>query len=423
MSMTRRQFLTRAAAAATVTIVPRHVLGGPGQTPPSETITRGVVGTGSQGMGHVAGNKKGAPPVTLAVCDVDKAHLARALQKAGEGCKGYTDFREVLDRKDIDVVHVPTPPHWHALVSIAAAQAGKDVFSEKPTTRFIREGRVLVETMQRYGRVYASNTWGRNETHRKLRKLIASGFLGAPLTVRMTRSRGCNFKIRQWSGSTALEPQPVPDVLDYNLWLGPAPVKPYNPARVHQKFRGYWDYDGGGLTDMGQHYWDPIQYALGKEYVGPVEVEAYAPWPPDEDAVGLWGRCTLKYADGTTVIFESGEWGEQEAEPHAFIEGPKGKVLHMGRLDTDPPGLADRLGAFPDPPPLVDFYSAVRTRGKPTAKPDVEAAHRGCSVVNLCNMAIRVGRKIRWDPEKEQVIGDEEANRLVNVPMRAPWHL
>src|SRR5437762_9619035 len=144
-SLPRRRFLSGAvAAAATVAIVPRNVLGGPGVTPPSETITRGVVGTGGQGMGgHVTKNEEGKTAVTLAVCDVDKRHLDAAVKKAGGPVKGYSDFRALLDRKDIDTIHIATPPHWHALVTLAALQAGKDVLCEKPMTRFIREGRVV----------------------------------------------------------------------------------------------------------------------------------------------------------------------------------------------------------------------------------------------------------------------------------------
>jgi len=417
--LSRREFLSRAAAAAaTVAIVPRHVLGGPGTTPPSETITRGVVGTGGMGMGHVVPNRGDKAPVTLAVCDVDKNHLGRAVRKAGRGCEGYADFRKVLDRKDIDTVHVPTPPHWHAYISIAACQAGKDVYSEKPMTRFIREGRAVIDAVKRYGRVYTINCSPRNN---RLRKIVASGLLGRPLTVRATHRNGYKWKIKQWSGRTDLAPEAIPKVLDYDMWLGPAPVKPYHSHRVHGSFRGYWDYDGGGLSDMGQHYLDPIQYALGKVDTGPVEVEAYAPWPAHPDACGLWGRITLRYADGTTIILESGEWGDPEPGDHAFIEGPKGKYYKNGR--TDPPGLLADLGTFPDPPRLIDFQTAVRTRVQPSTRPDAEAAQRSVTLLHLTNIAIRTGRKIRWDPVAEKVVGDEEANRLVDVPMRAPWRL
>jgi len=417
--LTRRQFISRAAAAAaTVTIVPRYCLGGPGA--PSNVFREAVIGTGGMGMGHVTQNKKGDSRRTLAVCDVDKNHLKRSMDKAGSSAKGYGDWREVIARDDIDIVRIPTPPHWHALISIAACQAGKDVYSEKPATRFIREGRVLVDTVKRYGRVYSINCYGRGGFER-WRKLVMSGLLGNPLTVRVSRKHGYNWKVRQWSGRTYLEPQPVPPQLDYNMWLGPAPYKPYHPHRVHGSFRGYWDYDSGGMGDMGQHWIDPVQYLLGKDDTGPVEVKAYAPWPVHPDAVGMWGRVWITYEDGTRIILDSQEWGEPEEGDHAYIEGPKGRAWRNGR--TDPPGLFEKLRDYPNPPRLVGYYDAVRKRIKPSRRPDVEAAHRSITLLHLSAIAIRTGRTIRWDPVAERVIGDEEANRFVNVPMRAPWHL
>jgi len=421
--ITRRQLLGGALEAAAVfTIVPGHVLGGPGRRAPSDVITYGTIGTGGMGMGHVRENKQGAVPVQLAVCDVDERHLARAVKKAGSGCSPYKDWRHVIDRKDIDVVRCATPPHWHALVTIAAAKAGKDIFCEKPMTRFIHEGRVVADTVKRYGRVVQHNTYGRGSGWR-FRKLVLSGQLGKPLTVRLRRSEGYNFKVRGWSGRWDLKPEPVPRQFDYNMWLGPAPYKPYNRHRTHGSFRCYWDYDGGGLTDMGQHWYDPIHYFLGKDGTGPVEIEAYAPWPAHPEACGLWGRLTFRFADGDTVVFESEEWGEPEPGEHWFLEGPKGKVTRQGDK-TDPPGLWEAIERFPNPPRLVGFHQAVRTRvNSPGAQPNAEEAHRSISCIHLCNIAIRTGRRIRWDPVKERVIGDEEANRFVNVPMRAPWHL
>ena len=430
--MTRKQTISRRAfvrsAATTVAafyIVPRHVLGGPGHTPPSEVITRAVIGTGGQGLTHVVENAEDQPPVTLAVCDVDRKHLEAGLKKAGRSCEGYTDFRRVLDRRDIDTVHIATPPHWHALIAIAAAQAGKDVLGEKPTTRTIGEGRALVEAIRRYGRVYQVNTHSRFENDyqfgatKRLRKLVDSGLLGTPLTVRLTPALDFNWKVKMWSGRTDLTPQPVPDVLDYELWLGPAPRKPYHPHRVHQSFRGYWDYDGGGLADMGQHYLDPVQYFLNKDDTGPVEIETDAPWPPHPDAVGLWGTITLKYADGTTLILQSAEWGQADAPGQPYLAGPNGKVFDNYR--TDPPGLFEQLSQLPDPEPLLDFETAVRTRRQPGGH--AEAAHRSCTLVNLANIAIRTGRKLRWDPAGEEFVGDEQASAFIHQPMRAPWHL
>jgi len=422
--ISRRQFIRRAAVAgAGIAIVPRHVLGGPGHTVPSETLTRGVIGTGSMGTGaHVTVNAQGKPPVTLAVCDVDKNRLAKSLAKTQRGCKAYSDWRDVIDRKDIDVIHVPTPPHWHALISIAAMQAGKDVYSEKPATKFIREGKALIDTVKRYGKVYSINCYGRGGFE-KWRKLVMSGVLGTPLTVRVSKKTGYAWKVKEWSGRTDLKPQPVPPELDYNMWLGPAPWKPYHPHRVHGSFRGYWDYDAGGMGDMGQHWIDPVQYLLGKDDTGPVKTESYAPWPVHPDAVGMWGRITHTYEDGTRIIFESNEWGEEEKGEDAdvFIQGPKGRVWKNGR--ADPEGIWDQIRNFPDPPRLVSFDEAVKTRQKPSRRPDVEAAHRSISLIHLAAISIRLGRTLNWDPVDERVIGDEEANRLVDVPMRAPWHL
>jgi predicted dehydrogenase len=422
--ISRRHLLAGAAAFA---IVPRHVLGGEGRKAPSDVLTRGTIGTGSQGMSHVVENRPGEPPQQLAVCDVDKNHLAAALRKAGPGCRGCADFREVLDRPGIDVIHIGTPPHWHALITIAAVQAGKDVFCEKPMTRFIREGRAVTDAAARYGRIVMHNTYGRG-AWQKMRKLVASGILGTPLKVYMGPKSGYGFKVRQWSGRTNLEPQPVPPELDYGLWLGPAPFKPYHPHRVHGSFRGYWDYDGGGLTDMGQHWIDPVQYFLGKDDTGPVEVETRAPWPPHPDACGLWGRIVLKYADDTTITLESGEWGDEEPGEPAFVEGPKGKVFRStggrGGFLTHPPDLFDRLAGFAEPPRLIGFSEAVKTRSRaPGEKPNASEAHRSVTLLHLANISIRLGRKLRWDPAAQEFPGDAEANRLVDVPMRAPWRL
>ncbi len=428
-NITRRKFLQTAGAAgaaAVFTIVPRHVLGGPGYTAPSETITRAVIGCGGMGMaGHVTENEADKPPVTLAVCDVDEKHLAAALQKVGRGVKGYKDFREVLERKDIDTVHIATPPHWHALIGVAAAQAGFDILTEKPFTRTIREGQIYRDTIRRYGRVVQVNTHSRFSNYyqygasKLLRKLVESGLLGKPLTVRVGRAQGFNWKIAEWSGRANLTPQKPPTELDYDFWLGPAPVKPYHPHRVHQSFRGYWDYDGGGLSDMGQHYLDPVQYFLGKDDTGPVEISALAPWPAHPDAVGLWNRVEMTYADGDRLILTSGEWGPPEEAGLPMLEGPRGKVFENYR--TDPPGLFEQIARRPDPPPLIDFETAVRTRERPGGNEN--PAHRSCSLVNLANIAIRLGRTVKFDPLREIFPGDDEANRIVDQPGRAPWRL
>src|ERR1041385_1203886 len=304
----RRDFLkTSIASLAALTIVPRHVLGGPGHTPPSEVLTRAVIGTGGMGMGHVQSINTSCK--LLAVCDVDEKHLANALAKAGPDVKGYKDFREVLARKDIDIIHIPTPPHWHTLISIAAAKAGKDIWCEKPMSRTIAEGEAVKKAIAKYKRIFRLNTWfrfqggfyGMEVPVKPIKKVVQAGLLGWPLKVTLGGKTGFDWKQNQWCGRTDLTPQPPPPELNYDMWLGPAPYKPYHPHRVHQSFRGYWDYAGGGLTDMGQHWIDPMQYVLGKDDTGPTSVEAVAPWPSHPDAAGLWGRLTLSYADGCKI--------------------------------------------------------------------------------------------------------------------------
>jgi predicted dehydrogenase len=420
--------LKGSAAFASVALLPRQVLGGQGYTPPSDVITHAVIGTGGMGMGHVGMVKADKQARLLAVCDVDAARLDGAVKAGGKDCKGYKDFREVFDRGDIDVAHVPTPPHWHALVSIAAAEAGIDIWCEKPMSRTIAEGLKVIEAVQRNGRVFRLNTWfrlnggfyGFGTEVKPIKKLVASGLLGWPLTVRVSPFTGFDWKVKAWSGQTNNVAEPIPAGFDYDMWLGPAPYKPYTRHRTHGSFRGYWDYDGGGLADMGQHYLDPVQYLLDKDNDSPVEIEAYAPWPTHPDACGPWGQVTMKYADGCVLILESGEWGKRDTEGKPYIEGPKGK-LYRG-FKTDPPELADKVKWLPEPEPQIsDFNVSVRTRQK-FGLNEVNG-HRSCSLVNLANIAIRTGRKLRFDPVKMRFIDDEGANRMVEQPMRAPWHV
>ena len=425
---TRRRFLQRAALAAAPTIVPRHVLGGSGFVAPSDTISHAVIGVGGMGNGHVSYVLRDRGARLLAVCDVDEERVARAVARGGTGCEGYRDFRAVLDRGDIDVVHVPTPPHWHALISIAALDAGCDVWSEKPMTHTIGESRAVVEAVRRNGRMYRINTWfrlhsrlyGSGWTTKPIKKLVSNGLLGWPITARIGPETGFPWKVRGNCGMIDLKPESVPASLDYDMWLGPAPVKPYNRVRVHGRFRGYWDYECGGLGDMGQHYIDPVQYILGKDDTNPVEVEARAPWPQHPDAVGPWGRIEMTYADGCRLILESGEWGEAEMKGKPYLEGPKGRIFPGGR--TDPPDLLDAIAGLPEPAPMIsDFNVSVRTRRRFGLNEDT--SHRSNVTVRLAALAVRLGRKLHFDPATLRFVGDEEANRLVAPPMRPPWHV
>ncbi len=415
----RRAFLKRTAAAAvSITLVPRYVLGGKGYTSPSDQLTKGIIGVGGMGRGHF--NYGGTK--LLAVCDVDKNHLNQAIALAGGDIDGYHDFRELIAREDIDIVHIATPPHWHGIIAKTAAEAGKDIWCEKPMTRTIGEGIKVVEAVKQYGRMFRLNTWFRFEdqfygmgtTVKPIKKIVDSGVLGWPLKVTVSGITGFDWKF-YWSGEHNLQPEPVPDELDYDFWLGPAPYKPYNPERVHSKFRGYWDYDGGGLADMGQHYLDPVQYLLGKDHTGPVSVEIDAP-QQHYDAVGTWRRITYTYDDGCKIILD----GENRDKDAAYIEGPDGKLFKGFRSDIK--DLDKLINSLPDPEPQVtDFTESVFTRKKFAL--NETNGHRSCSIVNLGVIALRLGRNLKYNPVLQQFIDDEAANRLINQPMRNPWKI
>ena len=418
-TISRRNFLRKSAASVgAFTIVPRHVLGGALFTAPSEQLTRAVIGVGGMGRGHL-GYTDGK---LLAVCDVDEGHLKQALEMVDKDVTGYKDFREILAREDIDIVHIATPPHWHGLISLLAAQAGKDIWCEKPMTRTIGEGKKVVEAVQRHGRMFRLNTWFRFQDNfygfgtpvAPIKKAVASRMLGWPIKITVGQTTGFDFKF-YWVGRTDLVPEPVPAGFDYDFWLGPAPFKPYHPHRTHGTFRGYWDYDGGGLGDMGQHYLDPVQYLLEKDDTSPVEVEVDAP-QQHPDACGTWRRVRMKYADGCEIILD----GEGREKGAPYIEGPEGK-LYPG-FKSDIRDLEKKLAQFPDPEPqLTSFPESVRNRRKFAL--NEENGHRSCTLVNIAKAAVFLGRSLQFDPVAQQFIGDEAANRLIDPPMRAPWHM
>ena len=418
--ISRRTFLSTAGALGALTLIPRRCLGGPGFTPPSDELTKAIVGTGGMGMGHI--DYPGAR--LLAVCDVDTAHLARAMERGGEGVRGYHDFREVLERPDIDIVHIATPPHWHGLIAAAAAKAGKDIWCEKPMTRTIGEGRAVVAAVERHARIFRLNTWfrfragfyGFGTTALPIKKVCMHRLLGWPLRVTIGPATGFYWRLDEWSGRQNLAPEPIPPQLDYDFWIGPAPEKPYHPHRVHQSFRGYWDYDGGGLGDMGQHYMDPVQYFLEKDDTSPVEVEVDTV-QQHPDAVLAWRRVVLRYADGCEIVLD----GENRDRDVPYIEGPEGR-LYRGFRSPGIPNLKEVVDALPDPEPqITDFAESVRTRRKFALN---EAnGHRSCTLINLAKAAVRLGRGLRFDPVRQEFPDDPEANRLIHQPMRAPWRV
>ena len=414
----RRRFLKNTAAVvAGFSIVPRQVLGR-GFLAPSDQLTKGIIGLGGMGRGHVpyAGTR------VVAICDVDKNHLQSAAELVGGKIKTFHDHRELIALPEVDIVHIATPPHWHGIMAIEAAKAGKDIWCEKPMTRTIGEGKRVVEAVQQYKRMFRLNTWfrfednfyGMNTTVKPIKKLVESGLLGWPLTVTVSKTTGFDWKF-YWVGKTKLEEQPIPEELDYDRWLGPAPYKPYNAHRVHQTFRGYWDYDGGGLGDMGQHYIDPIQYFLGKDETSPIMVEVDAE-QQHPDACGTFRKLTFTYEDGCKIILD----GEATDPTAAYIEGPKGKLFKGFKSDIS--NLNEKLAMMPDPKPQeTDFLNSVKYR-TPFALNESNG-FRSCTIINMGKIALQLGRTLKFDPVRQEFINDEEANRLIHPAMRSPWNI
>lgn len=418
INKSRREFLTKSVlAAAAFSIVPRFVLGGKGYVAPSDQLTKGIIGVGGMGRNHIPyeGTR------VVAICDVDKGHLAIAQNMLEKGVKTYHDYRELIQLPEVDIVHIATPPHWHGIMAVDAAKAGKDIWCEKPMTHTIGEGKRVMEAVKQHGNIFRLNTWFRFKDNfygmgtevKPIKKLVQSGLLGWPLTVTVGRHTGFDWKF-YWVGRENLKPEPIPSELDYDFWLGPAPYKPYNAHRVHGTFRGYWDYDGGGLADMGQHYMDPIQYFLGKDDESPVSVEIDAP-QQHSDAVGIWNKITYTYADGCKIILDGA--GKMDDVP--YIQGPKGKLYPGFRSDI--PDLDKKLASFPDPEPQVTvFTEAVRDRS--TFALNEQNGHRSCTLINMALIGLRLGRsRLQFDSDKQEFVNDDTANRLINPPMRAPW--
>jgi myo-inositol 2-dehydrogenase / D-chiro-inositol 1-dehydrogenase len=412
----RRKFIQNTATIiAGISIIPRHVLGR-GFIAPSDQLTKGIIGLGGMGRGHIgyAGTR------VVAICDVDKNHLLSAEKLVGGGVKTFHNHHDLIALPEVDIVHIATPPHWHGIIAVDAAKGGKDIWCEKPMTRTIGEGKRVVEAVKEYKRMFRLNTWfrfeenfyGMNTTVKPIKKLVESGLLGWPLTVTVSKTTGFDWKF-YWIGKTKLEEQPIPEELDYDRWLGPAPYKPYNAHRVHGTFRGYWDYDGGGLGDMGQHYLDPIQYFLGKDETSPIKVEVDAE-QQHPDACGTFRKITYTYADGCKIILD----GEATDPNAAYIEGPKGKLF--AGFKSDIPNLKEKIAMMPDPAPQVtNFLDSVKYR-TPFALNESNG-FRSCTLINIGKAALQLGRTLHFDPDTQEFINDTEANFLINPPMRGPW--
>jgi len=425
----RRSFLRQTAAAACLAgiapqMVPASVLGADGQTAPSNRITVGFIGTGDHGMGwNLPPYLRHPSARVVAACDVDHIHMLKARETVNErygneDCFGTKDFREVLARKDIDVVMISTPDHWHTLISLLAIQAGKDVQCEKPTLT-IHEGKVLTAAVRKHKKVFQTSTEDRAvpEYHR-MAELVRNGRIGKLERIEVILPK-------QPDGPGDPTPQPVPDGLDYEMWLGPAPFAPYTPGRVHFNFRWIWDYSGGIICDWGAHLFDTAQWANNTERSGPVEIEGTGTYWQG----GLYNTVkdydvTYRYANGVVMTCKPGnpsikfigtEGWVGNTGWRAPVQASSQKILdsRIGpeelHLYTNPKGEHD------------DFLQCVKSRKDPYFPVDI--GHRVSTVCHLANIAIKLGRKLKWDPAKERFVGDDAANQMLDRPRRAAWQL
>lgn len=417
--ITRRAALRTLSGLAGLSLIPSRLLG---QEAPSKQLTKAIIGCGGISASHL-----GMPGRLLALCDVDRQRLDGRMQQAraagNQDVRGYHDFREIIARDDIDVIHIATPPHWHAYMAIAAAKAGKAIWCEKPMTRTIGESLLVRQAVEKFRVPFRLNTWFRfqgslygSNTHAPtLRKAMIAGLIGAPpYKVVLNASTGFNWKFH-WIGKKGLEPKPIPEHFDYDRWLGPAPEKPYHPHRTHGTFRGYWDYDGGGLGDMGQHYLDPIQYILGKDDELPIRVEIDAA-PQDSDAVGTWRRIEYTYQDGTQIILD----GEDKDKDAVLLRGDEGFIATDYRSNIK--NLKQEIDNLPPPPTQVtDFHQAIK-EGKKFALNESNGFY-SCTLVNLGKIAHRTNSNLVIDPEKLKITNNAEANALINQTDRPKWSL
>ncbi len=398
--LTRRGFLGRAVSATGAALAAPYVLtssalGADGRPPAGERIVMGAIGTGGRGTGDMRGFMNFSQVQMVAVCDVVRSKREQAKgyvdQKYGNAdCVACNDFREITRRDDVDAIMCGTPDHWHALVTIDACRHGKDVYCEKPISLTIREGRQMVEAARRYERVVSGGSQRVLGDYGKMAQAVRAGAAGKVREVFVNvggPSKPCN-----------LAPQAVPPGIDWDLWLGPAPWAPFNSGRL--RFRPWRDYSGGGMTDWGAHKFAGAMFACEVHHTGPVEV-----LPPEASDRGL-----------LTYVWEQG---------FRMYHGGGGNLRFVGTHGTVPGQQAYRTVSMPGYHGrggiLGDFVHCVRTREKPFR--DIEYSHRAATVCHLGNIAYRLKRPLKWDPDAERFVGDDEANRMVDRPKREPWRV
>jgi hypothetical protein len=457
--LSRRKFLQRAAVVASAVggpwIVPASVRGSAGSLPPSERINVGLIGRGLMGRGHLRVLLGRKDAQVLAVCDVDRTRCEEGRQLVDEtyadartsgtsrGCAAYNDYRELLARPDIDAVVIVTPDHWHALASCDAAAAGKDVYCEKPVSLTIHQGRKIVEAVRRNGAVFQTGTQYRSiPTIRQVCDFVRRGGLGRVKQVFTVWRKTDVPEVGQ--SYVALDPslpaEPVPDGLNWNLWVGPATWRPYNSAYHRNPPPGVvpWlfcdAFGAAAITAYQSHAADVIQYALGMETSGPVDIL--------HPSSGEFPTLTFRYANGT-LLHHVDHWDQIKDLYHAVpanarlaglfggvFVGERGWLTSMatgGRIEGEPQSLFYEMNLPTREVNIgannhhTNWFDCLRTRARPSSHEEI--GHRSASLGHLATISYTLERSLKWHPIQEEFKGDEQADRLRSRAMREPWRL
>lgn len=398
--------------------------------PASEKVRVGLIGAGGMGRGDLDTFFQSPEVECPVVCDVDDRMIAEGIklveQRRGRRPDGVRDFQAVLDRKDVDVVLVATPDHWHALPTVLACQAGKDVYVEKPLATSIREGRAMVTAAEKHGRVVQMGTQWRSGKHfGEAVAYVQSGQLGRVSLVRA-------WAYHDWLPACPKKPDgPAPEGVDYDRWLGPAPKRPFNPNRFHFNFRWYWDYAGGLMTDWGVHLINILLWAMGPQPPKSVmssggNLNTDEAWETPDAQMAIYEfpdyMLVWEHKNGVGIGLNSRPWGMSftGTEGTLYLTDAGFEVLSERRKGGEEPKKFPGSGDA-RPAHVRNFLDCVKSRAQPVEH--VQLGHHVSTVAHLGNVAYRVGRKIYWDHEQERVKGDREADRLVGVEYRKPWRL
>ena len=458
-NMTRRNFLAKTAAvgsalAAAPYLVPFSVLG---TDAPSGRIHVGIIGLGNQSQTDIPAFLAQDDVQVVAVCDVNRgshgyrspdqflgrqpglervnAYYAKKKRSGqSKGCDAYRDFREVLGRADVDAVAIIVPDHWHGVMTAMAAKVGKDIYCEKPLSLTIAQGRQMIQAVRQHRRILQTGSQLRSDlVIRRGCELVRNGRIGQ--VKRVVCSIPPNNAVGPGPG---WKPMPVPDGFDYDLWLGPAPQAPYHIDRCLYRFRFILEYAGGQVTNFGAHVFDIAQWGLGSETTGPIEVESLgAEWPPKGSlfTTVVKARFRCRYVNDVELVCETGGYKTRFEGTDGWIE------VAPGRLTSHPASLKDSaIGSSEIHLPVANkdrgaqsmvsdwsfdhvrnFLDAIKSRQDPIEP--VEIGHRTASICHLGNIAMRLGRKLVWDPAAERFPSDAEANAMLTRPLRTPWQL